>query len=142
MPTVRRRCSTANEPTADWCAATRSRAAVYAAGELAVLADVLLAHPQLWVLADGLYEHIVFDGHRAPTIAEVAPSLRDRTLTVSGVAKSYAMMGWRVGWAAGPAALIREMAKIQSQTTSCPSSISQAAALAALTGPQEILAER
>src|SRR5262249_13680631 len=67
---------------------------------------------------------------------------RERTLTVGGVAKSYAMMGWRVGWAAGPAALIREMAKIQSQTTSCASSISQAAALAALTGPQEILAER
>jgi aspartate aminotransferase len=75
-------------------------------------------------------------------MAEVAPSLRERTLTVGGVAKSYAMTGWRVGWAAGPAALIREMAKIQSQTTSCASSISQAAALAALTGPQEILAER
>src|SRR5262249_26896460 len=89
-----------------------------------------------------LYEHIVFDGRRAPTIAEVAPHLRERTLTVGGAAKSYAMMGWRVGWAAGPSTLIREMAKIQSQTTSCASSISQAAALAALTGPQELLAER
>jgi aspartate aminotransferase len=115
---------------------------VYAADELAAMAEVLRAHPQVWVLADGLYEHIVFDGRRAPTMAEVAPSLRERTLTVGGVAKSYAMMGWRVGWAAGPAALIREMTKIQSQTTSCASSISQAAALAALTGPQDVLPER
>jgi aspartate aminotransferase len=103
---------------------------------------VLRAHRHVWLLADGLYEHMVFDGRRAPTIVEAAPGLRERTLTVGGVAKSYAMMGWRVGWAAGPAALIREMAKIQSQVTSCPSSISQAAALAALTGPQEVLAER
>src|SRR5262249_34515194 len=115
---------------------------VYAADELAALAEVLRAHRQIRVLADGLYEHIVFDGRRAPTVAEVAPHLRERTLTVGGVAKSYAMMGWRVGWAGGPAALIGEMAKIQSQTTSCPSSISQAAALAALSGPQEVLAER
>ena len=115
---------------------------VYSADELAALADVLRAHPHVRVLADGLYQHIVFDGRRAPTIAEVAPGLRERTLTVGGVAKSYAMMGWRVGWAAGPAALIAEMTKIQSQITSCPSSISQAAALAALIGPQELLAER
>jgi aspartate aminotransferase len=115
---------------------------VYAADELAAFAEVLRAHPQVWVLADGLYEHMVFDGRHAPTMAEVAPSLRERTLTVGGVAKSYAMMGWRVGWAAGPAALVREMTKIQSQTTSCASSISQAAALAALTGPQALLAER
>jgi aspartate aminotransferase len=115
---------------------------VHAAEELAAIADVLRARPNVWVLADGLYENIVFDGRRASTIAEIAPWLRDRTLTVGGVAKSYAMTGWRVGWAAGPAALIREMAKIQSQTTSCASSVSQAAALAALTGPQEILAER
>jgi aspartate aminotransferase len=115
---------------------------VYSADELAALADVLLTHPHVWVLTDGLYEHIVFDGRRAPTLAEVAPTLRERTLTVGGVAKSYAMMGWRVGWAAGPAALVGEMTKIQSQITSCPSSISQAAALAALTGPQELLAER
>jgi aspartate aminotransferase len=115
---------------------------VYSAEDLAALADALRARPHVWVLADGLYEHMVFDGRRAPTMAEVAPELRERTLTVGGVAKSYAMMGWRVGWAAGPAALIREMAKIQSQTTSCASSISQAAAVAALNGPQKILAER
>jgi aspartate aminotransferase len=115
---------------------------VYSADDLAALADVLRRHPHVWVLADGLYEHIVFDGPRAPTIAAVAPQLRERTITVGGVAKSYAMMGWRLGWAAGPSALVREMTKIQSLTTSCPSSISQAAALAALTGPQEVLAAR
>jgi aspartate aminotransferase len=116
--------------------------AVYSADELAAIAAVLRAHPQVLVLADGLYEHIVFDGHRAPTFAEVAPDLRARTLTVGGVAKSYAMMGWRVGYAAGPAALIAEIAKLQSLTTACASSIGQAAAVAALTGPQGLLAER
>ena len=115
---------------------------VYAADELSAIADVLRAHPHVWVIADGLYEHIVFDGHRAATFAEVAPDLRGRTLTVSGVAKSYAMMGWRVGYAAGPAALIAEIAKLQSLTTACASSIGQAAALAALTGPQDLVAER
>jgi aspartate aminotransferase len=116
--------------------------AVYCADELSAIADVLLEHPQVWVLADGLYEHIVFEGGRAPTIAEVEPRLKQRTLTVSGVAKTYAMMGWRIGYAAGPKALIGQMVNIQSQTTSCPSSISQAAAIAALNGPQELLRER
>jgi aspartate aminotransferase len=116
--------------------------AVYSAAELAALGEIILRHPNVWVLADGLYEHIVFDGHRAPTIAEVDPRLKARTLTVGGVAKSYAMTGWRIGYAGGSAALVAAMTKIQSQTTSCPSSVSQAAALAALTGPQELLAER
>jgi len=116
--------------------------AVYTRSELCAIAGVLLEHPHVRVLADGLYEHFVFDARRAPTIAEAAPQLKARTLTVGGVAKSYAMMGWRVGYAGGPAALIREMTKIQSQTTSCASSIGQAAALAALTGPQDLLAER
>jgi aspartate aminotransferase len=116
--------------------------AVYRREELAGIADVLRQHPEVWILADGLYEQIVFDGGCAPTLAEIEPRLKPRTLTVGGVAKSYAMMGWRVGYAAGPAALIREMIKIQSQTTSCASSISQAAAIAALEGPQELLRER
>ena len=116
--------------------------AVYSAQQLSEIAAVLLQHPQIWILADGLYEHIVFDGLCAPTLAEIEPPLKPRTLTVSGVAKSYAMMGWRVGYAAGPATLIREMIKIQSQTTSCASSISQAAAVAALNGPQDLLRER
>jgi len=84
----------------------------------------------------------VFDGNRASTLAAIEPRLQPRTLTVSGVAKAYAMMGWRIGYGAGPAALIREMIKIQSQTTLCASSISQAAAIAALEGPQGLLRER
>jgi aspartate aminotransferase len=116
--------------------------AVYSRAELSGIADVLLRHPDIWILADGLYEHIVFDGAPAPTLADVEPRLKPRILTVSGVAKSYAMMGWRVGYAAGPSVLIREMIKIQSQTTSCASSISQAATIAALNGPQELLRER
>jgi aspartate aminotransferase len=116
--------------------------AVYSPEELSVIAAVLLQHPDIWILADGLYEHVVFDGLCAPTLAEIEPRLKPRTLTISGVAKAYAMMGWRIGYAAGPTALIREMIKIQSQTTSCASSISQAAAVAALSGPQDLLRER
>ena len=116
--------------------------AVYRRDELAGIAALLERYPDLWILADGLYEQIVFEGDRAPTLAAIAPQLKPRTLTVSGVAKAYAMMGWRIGYAAGPAALIREMIKIQSQTTSCASSISQAAAIAALSGPQDLLQER
>jgi aspartate aminotransferase len=116
--------------------------AVYRRDELAGIAAVLERYPDVWILADGLYEQIVFEGDRAPTLAAFAPQLKPRTLTVSGVAKAYAMMGWRIGYAAGPAALIREMIKIQSQTTSCASSISQAAAIAALEGPQDLLRER
>jgi histidinol-phosphate/aromatic aminotransferase/cobyric acid decarboxylase-like protein len=106
------------------------------------IAAVLSRHPDVWIMADGLYEQIVFDADCALTLAEVAPSLKQRTLTVGGIAKTYAMMGWRIGYAAGPSALIREMIKIQSQTTSCASSISQAAAIAALDGPQDLLRER
>jgi aspartate aminotransferase len=116
--------------------------AVYRRDELAEIAAVLDLHPDVWIMADGLYEQIVFDGDRAPTLAAIEPRLKPRTLTVSGVAKVYAMMGWRIGYAAGPAALIREMIKIQSQTTSCASSISQAAAIAALDGPQHLVRER
>ena len=116
--------------------------AVYRREELAGIAEVLKQHPDIWILADGLYEQIVFEGERAPTLAGIEPRLKPRTLTVSGVAKSYAMMGWRIGYAAGPAPLIREMIKIQSQTTSGASSISQAAAVAALNSPQDLLRER
>ena len=116
--------------------------AIYSPDELSAIAKVLLRHPDIWVLADGLYEHIVFDRSCAPTLAEIEPSLKARALTVGGVAKSYAMMGWRIGYAAGPAALIREMTKIQSQTSSGASSISQAAAVAAIDGPQDLLRQR
>ncbi len=116
--------------------------ALYSPTDLAEIAAVLLQHPDIFVLADGLYEHIVFNGTPAPTLADIEPRLKPRTLTVSGLAKSYAMMGWRIGYAAGPAALIRAMITIQSQTTSGASSISQAAAVAALDGAQDVLAER
>ncbi|WP_245314126.1 pyridoxal phosphate-dependent aminotransferase [Bradyrhizobium elkanii] len=116
--------------------------ALYSREDLSEIAAVLVRHPDIWVLADGLYEHIVFHGAPAPTLAEIEPRLKPRTLTVSGLAKSYAMMGWRIGYAAGPSTLIREMITIQSQTTSGASSISQAAAVAALDGAQDVLLER
>ncbi|MEO6840538.1 MAG: aminotransferase class I/II-fold pyridoxal phosphate-dependent enzyme [Bradyrhizobium sp.] len=115
---------------------------LYRREDLVEIAAVLRRHPDIWIMADGLYEHIVFTTDCAVTLAEIAPDLKPRTLTVSGIAKTYAMMGWRIGYAAGPSALIREMIKIQSQTTSCASSISQAAAIAALDGPQDLLWER
>jgi aspartate aminotransferase len=94
------------------------------------------------VMSDDMYEHLLYDGATYATLAQVAPSLMDRTLTVNGVSKTYAMTGWRIGYAGGPVALIKAMATIQSQATSNPCSISQAAAVAALDGPQEVVAER
>jgi len=116
--------------------------AVYSGAELAAIAQVLVRHPHVWVMADDLYEHLILDDDEFATIAAVEPRLQGRTLTVNGVSKAYAMMGWRVGYAAGPRELISEMAKIQSHTTACASSISQAAALAALCGSQDLLRER
>lgn len=116
--------------------------AVYTRDELRALADVLLAHPQIWVLTDDIYEHIIFDGREAATIAAVEPRLKERTVTINGVSKTYAMTGFRVGFCGGPAAMMGEMLKMQSQATSGPSSVGQAAAVAALTGPQDVLAER
>ena len=114
----------------------------YSAEQLRPILEVVLSHPQVWVLADDIYEHILYDGHAFATPAAVMPALRERTLTVNGVSKSYAMTGWRIGYGAGPRALIAAMAVVQSQATSCASSISQAAAVAALNGPQDIVAER
>jgi len=116
--------------------------AVYDQADLRALAEVLLEHPRVAILCDDVYEHIVYDGRRFATMAAVQPRLRERTLTVNGVSKAYAMTGWRIGFAGGPKALIAEMTKLQSQSTSNPSSISQAAAVAALTGPQDMLAPR
>jgi aspartate aminotransferase len=116
--------------------------AAYSRAELAGLAEVLLRHPQVHVLTDDIYEHILFDGRTFATLAEVEPELKARTLTVNGVSKAYAMTGWRIGYAAGPATLIKAMVKLQSQSTSGASSISQAAAREALGGPQEIVRER
>ena len=116
--------------------------AVYSRQELRALADVLVRHPQVWVLSDDMYEHILFDGREFCTMAQVAPELKERTLTVNGVSKAYAMTGWRIGYCVGPLELIKAITKLQSQSTSNPSSIGQAAALEALTGPQGFIAER
>jgi len=111
----------------------------YALTELKALTDVLMRHPHVWVMSDDMYEHLVFDDFTFVTPAQVEPGLYDRTLTCNGVSKAYAMTGWRIGYAAGPVALIKAMATIQSQSTSNPSSVSQYAALEALNGPQEFL---
>jgi aspartate aminotransferase len=116
--------------------------AAYGAAELRALTDVLVDHPNVWLLSDDIYEHLVYDDFQFVTAAALEPGLRSRCLTMNGVAKAYAMTGWRIGYAGGPAELIRAMAKIQSQSTSNPCSISQAAAVAALEGPQEFMAER
>lgn len=114
----------------------------YTRQELKALTDVLLRHPHVYIMTDDMYEHLVYDGFEFCTPAQVEPKLYDRTLTCNGVSKSYAMTGWRIGYAAGPKELIKAMAKIQSQSTSNPSSVSQAAALAALEGDQSFLKER
>ncbi|MEP3588506.1 MAG: aminotransferase class I/II-fold pyridoxal phosphate-dependent enzyme, partial [Marinobacter sp.] len=105
------------------------------------LTDVLMRHPHVWVMSDDMYEHLAYDGFAFCTPAEVEPALYDRTLTVNGVSKAYAMTGWRIGYAAGPAKIIGAMKKIQSQSTSNPCSISQAAATAALDGDQACVGE-
>ncbi len=114
----------------------------YEASELAALAAVLLEHPRVFVVTDDIYEHLSYDGFRFATLAAVEPRLKERTLTVNGVSKAYAMTGWRIGFAGGPEPLIRAMATLQSQSTTNPSSISQAAAVAALEGPMDFIAER
>ncbi len=114
----------------------------YTHDELKEITDVLLKHPHVYIMTDDMYEHLVYDGFEFCTPAQVEPKLYDRTLTCNGVSKSYAMTGWRIGYAGGPKELIRAISKIQSQSTSNPSSVSQAAALAALEGDQSFLAER
>jgi aspartate aminotransferase len=113
----------------------------YTEAELRALTDVLMRHPQVWVMSDDMYEHLVFDDFKFVTPAQIEPGLYDRTLTCNGVSKAYAMTGWRIGYAAGPVPLIKAMGTIQSQSTSNPSSVSQWAALEALTGPQDFLAD-
>jgi aspartate aminotransferase len=113
----------------------------YTAKELKALTDVLLKHKHVWIMTDDMYEHVVYDGFEFATIAQVEPRLYERTLTVNGVSKAYCMTGWRIGYAGGPTPLIKAMAAIQSQSTSNPSSISQAAAVEALTGPQDFIAK-
>ena len=116
--------------------------AAYSRAELKALTDVLMRHPNVWVFTDDMYEHLVYDDFKFVTPAQVEPSLYERTLTMNGVSKAYAMTGWRIGYAGGPEALIKAMAKLQSQTTSNPSSISQWASVEALNGPQDFIKER
>ncbi len=116
--------------------------AVYTLEEWRGLAAVLERHPHVWVLSDDMYEHIVFDGRPFVSFAQAAPQLSERTLVVNGASKTYAMTGWRLGYGAGPATLIRAMARMQAQCSLNPSSISQAAVVAALNGPQDIVAQR
>ena len=113
--------------------------AAYTKAELRAVADVLLRHPQVWILTDDMYEHLVFGDFEFFTIAQVEPALYDRTLTMNGVSKAYAMTGWRIGYAAGPEPLIAAMRKVIGQSTSNPCSISQWAAVEALNGPQDFI---
>lgn len=114
----------------------------YGHNQLKALTDVLMRHPHVWVMTDDMYEHLAYDGFQFCTPAQVEPGLYDRTLTVNGVSKSYAMTGWRIGYAAGPEPLIAAMRKLQSQSTTNPCSISQWATVEALNGPQDFLAQR
>ena len=116
--------------------------AAYSAADYRPLLDVLLSARHVWLMVDDMYEHITHGDFNFVTPAVLEPRLRDRTLTVNGLSKAYAMIGWRIGYAARPDMLIRAMAVIQSQSTSCPSSISQSAALAVLDGPQDFLTIR
>ncbi|WP_207539156.1 pyridoxal phosphate-dependent aminotransferase [Sabulicella rubraurantiaca] len=121
-----------NNPTGAAC----SRA------EMKALAEVLLRHRHVWVMTDDMYEHLVYDGFEFCTIAEVEPRLKDRTLTINGASKTYAMTGWRIGFCGGPKELIKGMFNMQGQATSGVSTVGQAAAAAALDGPQDLVAER
>ena len=113
--------------------------AVYETSELKALSEILIRYPRVKILTDDIYEHITFDGMHFTTITNVAPELKERTVIANGVSKSYAMTGWRVGYAAAPASMIKQMTKLQSLITSGASSVSQAAAIAAITGPQDFI---
>ena len=113
--------------------------AAYTHAELKAITEVLVRHPHVWVLTDDMYEHLVYDDFRFTTPAQIEPSLYDRTLTMNGVSKAYCMTGWRIGYAGGPEHLIKAMGDVQSQSTSNPSSIGQAAAVEALNGPQDFI---
>jgi len=114
--------------------------AAYSAADLRPICDVLLKHPNVWIFTDDIYEKLVYDGFKPATIVEVEPKLRDRTVTMNGCSKAYAMTGWRIGFCGAPVALIKAMDKLQGQSTSNAASISQAAAVAALNGPEDGLA--
>ena len=131
-------------PKTKWvilCSPSNPTGAAYKKAELQALTDVLVKHPHVWVMTDDMYEHLVYDDFEFTTVAQIEPKLYDRTLTVNGVSKAYCMTGWRIGYAGGPANLIKAMSTIQSQSTSNPSSIAQWAAVEALNGPQDFIAK-
>jgi aspartate aminotransferase len=115
--------------------------AAYSAEDLRGICDVLLRHPDVWVFTDDIYEKLAYDGFKPATILEVEPKLRDRTVTMNGCSKAFAMTGWRIGFAGAPLGMTKAMDKLQSQSTSNTSSVSQAAALEALNGPQDFIGE-
>ena len=132
-------------PKTKWvviCSPNNPTGATYTKEELQAFGEVLKRHPQVWVLTDDVYEHLPFDGREFYTIAQVVPELYDRTITCNGVSKAYSMTGWRVGFAGGPLGMIQAMSKMQSQSTAGVSAISQAAATAALNGPQQLVKDR
>ena len=116
--------------------------AAFSRAELRAIADVMLRHPNVWIMCDDMYEHLVYGDFEYDTLVAVEPKLRERTVTISGVSKTYAMTGWRIGFCAGPKGLIRAMVNMQGQATAGVSTVGQAAAAAALDGPQELVAER
>src|SRR5205085_5821477 len=129
-------------PKTKWiilCSPSNPTGAAYTHDELKAITDVLVRHPHVWVMTDDMYEHLVYDGFRFTTPAEVEPKLYERTLTVNGVSKAYSMTGWRIGYAGGASDLITAMTTIQSQATHAPSTISQWAAVEALNGPQDFI---
>jgi aspartate aminotransferase len=115
--------------------------AAYTKAELKTITDVLVRHPQVWVMTDDMYEHLVYDDFQFSTPAEIEPNLYERTLTVNGVSKAYCMTGWRIGYAGGDASLIKAMSMLQSQSTSNPVAVSQWASVEALNGPQDFIAK-
>jgi aspartate aminotransferase len=132
-------------PKTKWlilCSPNNPTGATYTREELLAFGEVLKRHPQVWVLTDDVYEHLTFDGHEFCTIAQVCPDLYERTITCNGVSKAYSMTGWRVGFAGGPKEMIQAMSKMQSQSTAGVSAIGQAAATAALNGPQQLVKDR
>jgi aspartate aminotransferase len=126
-------------PRTRWVLLNSPSSAAYTRDELRAIGEVLLRHPQVWILTDDMYEHLVFDDFEFTTIAQVVPELYDRTLTMNGVSKAYSMTGWRIGYAGGPEPLIKLMGKVMSQSTSNPCSVSQWAAVEALNGPQDFI---
>src|SRR6187551_3849 len=131
-------------PKTKWiilCSPSNPTGAAYTRAELKGITDVLVKHPHVWVMTDDMYEHLVYDDFQFATPAQVEPKLYERTLTVNGVSKAYCMTGWRIGYAGGPADLIKAMAMIQSQSTSNPTAVSQWASVEALDGPQDFIAK-